>query len=266
MKYLNLGCGNRFSEDWVNIDFVRSGLNVKSYNLLEGIPYPDKYFDVVYHSHVLEHFNKKDAVYFINECYRVLKPNGVIRVVIPDLEQIVKEYLKNLEGAKSGDEWAKVNYEWIMLELYDQAVRNISGGEMAEYWERTIIENEQYVESRMGKEFVNFRKGCLRRKFSSPNSEWKKYFRLSNYKNRLLNFLGLGGFVNIGLFRTGGEVHQWMYDEYSLGELLKGAGFNGIEKMSAFESEIPFWEKYGFLDVENGRVRKPDSLFLEAFK
>ncbi len=69
----------------------------------------------------------------------------------------------------------------------------------------------------------------------------------------------------IGKFRLGGEIHQWMYDRYSLSELLNKVGFVDIKVCSAFESEIPNWQNYQ-LETINGVVRKPDSLFIEAKK
>ena len=78
MKYLNLGCGSSFltMSEWTNLDFTSSGESVIAHNLLNGIPYSDNYFDLVYHSHVLEHFSKDDGEAFIAECFRVLKPGG----------------------------------------------------------------------------------------------------------------------------------------------------------------------------------------------
>ena len=273
IKYLNLGCGNRFSDDWVNLDFKRTGLSVQAHNLLEGIPFPDESFDVVYHSHMLEHFPKRDAFCFLRECFRVLKPSGIIRVVVPDLEQIALEYLKNLKGAKQGDQAAMLDYDWIMLELYDQTVRNVSGGEMVEYWKNPALGNELYVKNRIGDEFENFRRIILKNKKVSQRSfltSWRTYFQFSRYKAKLLQsimgILGVGSYIEVGKFRAEGEVHQWMYDEYSLGELLKKVGFVEVERRTAFESKIPLWEKYRFLDVVNGSPRKPDSLFMEAFK
>ena len=75
-KLLNLGCGTRFHRSWTNIDFSSSDKSVIAHNLLKGIQYNDNFFDVVYHSHVLEHFTKSDAKKFLLECFRVLKPNG----------------------------------------------------------------------------------------------------------------------------------------------------------------------------------------------
>ncbi len=68
-----------------------------------------------------------DAANFIGECYRILKPNGIIRVAVPDLEAIAKEYLHALENAKSGTLEDIQNYDWILLELYDQVIRSRPG-------------------------------------------------------------------------------------------------------------------------------------------
>ena len=48
---------------------------------------------------------------------------GVIRVAVPDLEQIVRMYLKALQLSLQGDEEWQHNYEWLMIQLgNDQAV------------------------------------------------------------------------------------------------------------------------------------------------
>jgi len=93
MKMLNLGCGNRWHKDWINLDFHPNNEFVQKHNLYEPLPFEDGSVDVVYSSHVLEHFPKSFAPKFIQECYRVLKQGGIFRVVVPDLEQIVRNYL-----------------------------------------------------------------------------------------------------------------------------------------------------------------------------
>lgn len=281
MKYINLGCGSRFHTDWTNVDFESSDNSIIAHNLLTGIPFDDHSFDVVYHSHVLEHFSKKDGVFFLAECYRVLKPNGVIRVAVPDLENIAKEYIKNLELAFHGNAKAAYDYEWIKLELYDQAVRNESGGDMVKYLLRDDIPNEEYVFNRIGEEARNIKKGYSK-ELKKTNEQKRKVIKLlSNLKT----LLSLGKFkfktllfnneikyaekfyneAEIGKFRLSGEIHQWMYDRYSLSELLKENGFNHIEVKDAFTSEINNWNTYE-LESRNGIVHKPDSLFIEARK
>jgi predicted SAM-dependent methyltransferase len=84
--------------------------------------------DVIYHSHVLEHLYKDDGEKFIKDCFRVLKPSGIIRIAVPDLEKICKEYLKNLELAYLSKKPENIkNYYWNILEIFDQFVRTESG-------------------------------------------------------------------------------------------------------------------------------------------
>jgi len=68
------------------------------------------------------------------------------------------------------------------------------------------------------------------------------------------------------VFRISGEMHQWIYDRYSLSKLPQEAGFTDIKVCRANESAIPNFNSY-LLDIEpDGKVRKPDSLFMEARK
>lgn len=273
MNYINLGCGNRFLEEWKNIDFFSNSPYVTPHNLVEGIPFEDEFADVVYHSHVLEHFNKEDGKRFLQECYRVLKPNGVIRIVVPDLEQIARQYLLSLEKANAGDKAAELNYDWSMIELYDQTVRDCKGGMAAKYLSRDYIENEEYIYSRWGQEAKALRESFLKHKFivkqkRSLRVQIGRFFNLQTYKNKIVEYL-LGDDIRalkLGKFRLSGEVHQWMYDRYSLNTLLKEVGFTIVEVKSPFCSFIPNWPLYQQLDVEGGVARKPDSLFIEAIK
>ncbi|NJO92834.1 MAG: methyltransferase domain-containing protein [Chloroflexia bacterium] len=161
--YLNLGCGSRLHKEWTNIDFVSNNEHVKAHNLLQGIPFNDETFQVVYHSHVLEHFTKTDGEKFIQACFRVLKKGGIIRIAVPNLEQIAREYLKNMELALKGETHAQHDYNWIMLEMYDQVVRSKSGGDMAAYIFQEQIPNEEYIYQRLGEEGRNLRKNICRK-------------------------------------------------------------------------------------------------------
>ncbi len=273
-RLLNLGCGNSYHKEWTNIDFISKNEDVIAHNLLKGIPFPDNSYDAVYHSHVLEHFKKNDGKLFIQECYRVLKKNGVIRIVVPDLERIAKEYLKNMELALKGDMKARCNYEWIKLEMYDQTVRNQSGGNMTKYLFQEEIPNEKYVFERIGIEGKQIRQNFIKRKLEKQNNKAISNFK-KKLRNRVTTLMRNGRYIflteeeqkalKIGLFRLGGEIHQWMYDAYSLGRLLKDLGFTDIKTCQANESSIPDWNTYQ-LDMVNDEVRKPDSLFMEARK
>jgi predicted SAM-dependent methyltransferase len=273
MKYLNLGCGSRYHPNWTNIDFTSTNKSIIAHNLNRGIPFPDDAFDVVYHSHVLEHFTKTSATNFLQECYRVLRPQGVLRVVVPDLEQIARTYLMALEKASGGcQEWAS-NYEWILLEMYDQTVRNKPGGEMVTYLQQKNIVNEDFILSRCGVEAKNLidmnKKQETESKAKALLRPIYRFCRYANYRQNLLFKLLLGRQYapwQVGQFRQNGEPHQWMYDRYSLSVLLKQCGLKNIVQRSPIESYIPEWASFNLDTEPDGTVYKPDSLFMEAIK
>jgi len=253
LNMLNLGCGNRYHLDWTNIDFQSRGTDVIAFDLNKPLPFEDESFDVVYHSHLLEHFPHSRAPVFTGECFRILKSGGIIRVVVPDLEQIVRWYLKMFEKSMQGVKDAQERYEWIMLELFDQMVRNVSGGEMLNYWKQDTIPAEDFVIERVGSEVKNvlnkIRQNAGAATATMPQT-YNKNIALDPYQ--------------IGRFRLSGEIHQWMYDRYSLGKLLKQAGFREVRVCRADESMIANFNSY-LLDIEpDGSVRKPDSLFMEG--
>ncbi len=270
--YLNLGCGHRYDTSWTNVDFKEVDNVVIGHNLLKGIPFEDESFDVVYHSHVLEHFSKKDGEFFMGECYRVLKPGGIIRIAVPDLERIVLEYLKKMSSALRGEINANFDYDWIMLELFDQTVRNKPGGEMADYLFQDNIPNEEYIYSRIGVEAKELRNTYLKR---NSNILTQKTIYSKNIVKKLVRSIRnilhvifkneVNNAEKIGSFRLGGEIHQWMYDRYSIKRLLENNGFIQFQICDGKKSNVPNWNKFNF-ESENEILLKPDSLIVEAKK
>ncbi len=279
LPYLNCGCGSRYHPSWVNVDRVSTDPEVMIHDVRQGIPFPEGSFDVVYHSHLLEHLERPVAETFLKECHRVLRPRGVLRVAVPDLEEIARLYLASLERASSGSqEWAD-HYRWIMLEMYDQAVRTFSGGEMAAYLRQPHIPDEDFIVKRCGTEAQRLiEEGRSQRPGPSTVSGPPFLRRLRSMLNvRLLSSAARAFFLKlllgrasvalgIGEFRQGGEVHQWMYDRYSLSTLMEKCGFSGIVQRTATESCIPEWTRFELDAGPDGTAHKPDSLFMEGIK
>jgi SAM-dependent methyltransferase len=275
MKYLNLGCGGRFHPDWENVDFSPVAPNVRAHDLRNGIPYPDGTFDVVYNSHVLEHFSKHAAPAFLRECYRVLSPGGVLRVAVPDLERIARLYLEALEKASLGIPKWQANYEWMLLELYDQAVRQCSGGSCGEYYSQDPIPNWDFIYERVGSEAeagLDWVRASQRTNQNEPvRLRSKLDYVLHNptkfLRHKLAKFLLSEEdyqALQIGQFRMQGEVHQWMYDSYSLSRLLCASGFRNPQQRGPKESLIPNWTEFHLDTATDGSTHKPDSLWMEA--
>lgn len=243
LMLLNLGCGGHYHADWVNLDIAPATREIIEHDLAnESLPFENGSCAAVYHSHVLEHIPPEKVARFLSECHRVLAKGGVLRVVVPDLEGIVREYLKQLDA---GDQ---AKHEWMIIELVDQLSRHRSGGRMLEYWKQNPMPAEAFVIERLGREVMNF----IEAKRSHEDIEMEKEKTLSA--------------EGVGAFRMGGEVHLWMYDRLSLRGLLEEVGFENIEVRSAVESDIPDFAAFKLDADEVGRVRKPDSLFMEARK
>ncbi|MGH8678073.1 MAG: class I SAM-dependent methyltransferase, partial [Burkholderiales bacterium] len=115
VRLLNFGCGATFHPAWVNLDSSPVSPQVIRHDLREPFPFPANSFDGVYGSHVLEHLEPDAAIRLLKECHRVLKPGGIVRVVVPDLEVIARLYLESLEGAAAGDPNSEMRYDWAML-------------------------------------------------------------------------------------------------------------------------------------------------------
>jgi len=288
-QYLNLGCGNRYveSEAWLNVDFAVCNPRVLAIDLKKKLPFHENYFDLVYHSHVLEHFTCADAKNLLDECYRILKPGGIIRIVVPDLENIVREYLHILDEIRSGVDKAQSKYDWIMLELYDQAVRQTPGGMMLQYLQQPDIPAYDYVLQRGGKEIQEI---INRNQVSSNvhqhpakkfNSLWHQlkhhlFWRPKQWirhlpreiREKLLMLLLNQEYdlLKVSRFRNSGEVHQWMYDSYSLGALLKKVGFTEICIQTPTSSYLDAWQSFNLDTEPDGSIYKPNSLYMEAKK
>lgn len=63
-------------------------------DVARGLPVPDQACDGVYASHVLEHLSRTDFDKAVTETYRILKPGGIARVVVPDLAAAARDYLE----------------------------------------------------------------------------------------------------------------------------------------------------------------------------
>ena len=164
-KLINLGCELRVHSEWTNVDFTpytqlrkrlwlakllhRTGIlsdlrwrrlnelpkNICSWNLMRGIPFPNDSFHAVYHSYFLEHLNKDDVPDFLRECYRVCKPKGIIRIVVPDLERIISKYMEAISGIGAKQEGVWESYDAALYDLFDQMVRfNSVGTQQQKKW------------------------------------------------------------------------------------------------------------------------------------
>jgi SAM-dependent methyltransferase len=280
-QMLNLGCGHRFHPDWVNVDIVPRHPGVIRCDLSQGIPFSDHHFDVVYHSHMLEHIRRADVPAFLRDCHRVLRPGGILRIATPDLERLCELYLHKLRSA-AVDARAEDDLDWLVIEMYDQTVREQSGGEMLGYLQRDPLPNEAFVLERIGqegRELLALIRAAVPAAPPAPQAGLTRRV-IRGVRRRVHRLPGRGRealvkswygddalqAMSIGRFRLSGEVHQWMYDRVSLSRALSAAGFSDPTVRTATESAIPGWSEFRLDSTPAGDVTKPDSFFMEARK
>jgi predicted SAM-dependent methyltransferase len=282
--YINLGCGARVREGWINADFTQTLPGVMVCDLTRALPFGDESAVVVYASHVLERFNRDDALCFLQECRRILKPGGVLRLVVPDLSWLVDSYRTNLDAAHdaiskgladSPDVLAR--HEYAVINLIDQLCRHVPGGEMLRFWTRSPLPAADFVLKTTGVEAVQSflvlqeQGECGG---AAPDTGQLGTSCQPSFLQRLKYAFAPATHplpqdsraARIGEFRISGEPHLWMYDEVSLWQLLRQAGFSDIFRRAAAESAIPAFSSYNLDTCNNGSTYKPESLFMETVK
>lgn len=116
---LHLGCGAAHIDGYINID-IRYLPNVDKVDNIRFLrSYQENSIEVIYASHVLEHFSRWDYKSVLQRWYALLKPNGILRLAVPDFEAICKYYrktkdLRAISGMLYGGQDVEENYHnWV---------------------------------------------------------------------------------------------------------------------------------------------------------
>jgi ubiquinone/menaquinone biosynthesis C-methylase UbiE len=157
MLIVNLGCGNKTSSHAhvVNVDWslylrlrrnwatrtvakaVLNGERLAKFqalpenilvsNLAKGLPFDDGVVDVIYHSHFLEHLDRPTCPVFLKEVLRVLRPGGLHRIAVPDLELLARAYVESFDSA-ADDVAVRRSHDDHVAGLLEQSVRRVGAG------------------------------------------------------------------------------------------------------------------------------------------
>jgi SAM-dependent methyltransferase len=94
VRRLNWGCGTDPRPGWINSDRKdRPGIDL-SCDLLDGLPLPSESVDYAVSIHALPEVPHPQLVPALEELRRVLKPRGVLRLALPDLDRGIGAYLR----------------------------------------------------------------------------------------------------------------------------------------------------------------------------
>jgi len=88
---LHLGCGDVYIPGWIHVD-ARKLPHVDRHDPLDALDIEDNSASYIYACHVLEHFPRARVTHVLREWHRVLEPNGILRVAVPDFGELVKLY------------------------------------------------------------------------------------------------------------------------------------------------------------------------------
>jgi len=89
---LHLGCGSKYIPGWYHIDVVDLP-HINLQHEIDALPMIlDNSVSVIFGSHVLEHFCRRETPRVLKEWHRVLRPGGVLRLAVPDFAAVVEEY------------------------------------------------------------------------------------------------------------------------------------------------------------------------------
>lgn len=282
---VNIGCGRVWHPYWINLDHQPTSPEVRPFDLRKPLPFESGTVDAVYASHLLEHLDRTEGARLMQECRRVLKPGGIVRIVVPDLEDLCKFYLQRLNAVcERPTAKNETSYDWAYLQLLDQHVRRRTGGELVEYLDRPGLIGNDDIRDRLSNNVRILLEERARRDWIAPSAHLheaqehrpaaqKRFEAIRSIRGRIRDTVVavarrvLPGSLIDGLETTAflrlGELHRVGYDRFSLPRLLEQAGFDNVAVLNADQSSIPGFTTSG-LDTVDGRPRKPGSLFVEA--
>lgn len=108
---LNVGCGKRVIDGWMNCDIVRDPEAPRDPEILcdaKKIPLEDECATVLQAIHVFEHFYRWQVPEVLKEWHRLLKPGGHLILELPNLVKACQNYLEGRKkGGKDPDQLAR---------------------------------------------------------------------------------------------------------------------------------------------------------------
>ena len=94
---INMGCGPHRKEGFLNIDLFPGG--DLTLDLRRNLPFDSNCCEMIFSEHCFEHIDYPDTIsHLFRECFRILKPGGMLRFSVPDTEWPLLDYGKGSQA------------------------------------------------------------------------------------------------------------------------------------------------------------------------
>lgn len=248
-RFYNVGAG-RFSHPfWTNIDKVSEHYKERlsphniDIDLFDKNPLPieDASAEVFYCSHVLEHIDTTSGQHLLNQMYQKLKPGGIVRLTMPDVDLAYQAYVKN---DKSFFIWLK---KWSVL--YPDSRLNFTKNpldcDIGQIFLSHVAHHAAEIHPNRVDDFVT--------------SDGLKELFLNNDYESALDILVSKCSLDMQMKHAGQHINWYNFDKAK--RMLALAGFNNIYKSGYQQSLVPIMRNSLF-----DTTTPPTSLYIEASK
>jgi SAM-dependent methyltransferase len=159
IKRLNWGCGPNSMDGWINSD-QKAGPGIDlSGDIRDGLPLESDSLDYIVSIHALEEVPYPDLLLVLRELRRVLKPNGTLRLSLPDLDKGIQAYLRQ-------------DRDYFLIP--DDEVSSVGGKLIVQLlwygYSRTLFTYD-FIEELLHKAGFRYVRQCCYRETSSPYAE-----------------------------------------------------------------------------------------------
>ena len=118
---LHLGCGNVLLSGWTNVDIDDiPGIDIKD-DVTKLDKIKDNSCEIIYASHVLEHFGRNEFESILKLWNKKLKLDGILRLAVPDFEKSIMWYnktkkIEDILGLVSGGQKSRFDYHKMVYD------------------------------------------------------------------------------------------------------------------------------------------------------
>ncbi len=138
-EYLQLGSGGDHIEGFLNTCYFLNKQADAWVDVRFPLRFPDNTWRGIYAHHVVEHASYADSRRLFRECHRTLKPSGIFRMVVPDLEVFIRYYVNPSPAERAGIFTLSKNMQGLdlktPLEVMDHVFRDTKFNRHQSAWD-----------------------------------------------------------------------------------------------------------------------------------